>query len=367
MTKADFNAALRRKLDGISEADRKNILDYYDECIDDRMDEGASEEEAIAALGSVDELAAAVLADTPVTGLIPTVPPKQAHKSNTMPKNARVIEQAFRSLDAELHNCDLRFAPSGDGLCRVAYDGSTRFGKPEADVQGSRLVIRFEPTASKWVDRITGWLEDSGERRVTVFLPEREYEDVRVELDCGDCDLEAGLRFEIADLRSKSGDIRCAAAIREMLRIGTASGDADVEGVACDGEIVLQSSSGDFSAQAIRCAKLRANSTSGDIKVRELDCGEAELRTISGDLTLEDAVVVRDLRLSTVSGDQRLSCRSAGSVTAVTVSGDIHARLGRRMQFSVSTVSGEVSVPASEPAGSPCRLKSVSGDITVHA
>ena len=112
MKRAEFNEALRRKLDGIAEADRKNILDYYNECIDDRMDEGASEEEAIAALGSVDELAAAVLADTPVTGLIPRVIPKRERSDSAPQADAQVIGQDFRSVDAELRSCDLRLAPS---------------------------------------------------------------------------------------------------------------------------------------------------------------------------------------------------------------------------------------------------------------
>ena len=60
MKKADFFDALRRGLAGLPEADAQNVLDYYGELIDDRVDEGMDEEAAVAALGSVDELAAAM-------------------------------------------------------------------------------------------------------------------------------------------------------------------------------------------------------------------------------------------------------------------------------------------------------------------
>ena len=70
MKKADFFDALRRSLADLPQGDAQNVLDYYGEFIDDRVDEGMDEEAAVAALGSVDELAAAVLADRPVTGLI---------------------------------------------------------------------------------------------------------------------------------------------------------------------------------------------------------------------------------------------------------------------------------------------------------
>ena len=367
MNRNEFNAALRRKLDGIAETDRKSILDYYNECIDDRMDDGASEEEAIAALGSLDELAAAVLADAPVTGLIPRVTPEESRSRRVSRKDAQVIEPGFRGLDVELANCDLRMALSEDRECRVAYDGSARFGLPEVAVRGDRLVIRNDPMSVKWRERITGWLEDSGERRVTVFLPAGDYDILRVHLDSGDCNLEAGLRFGTADLRSRSGDVTCAAEFRDTLHIETTSGDVDLRSLVCEGELTIQSSSGDVNAAAVRCGRLRANTASGDLEIRELGCDRAEIRTVSGDLQVENAAVSGDLRVQTVSGDLSLDCRKAGSISLVTVSGDIEARFAQRMQFAVSTVSGEVRVPASDSSGVPCSVRSVSGDILVRS
>lgn len=367
MTKAEFNAALRRKLDGISEADRKSILDYYDECINDRMDDGASEEEAVAALGSVDELAAAVLADTPVTGLIPHVTERRTNNSGFAPERAQVIEQDFFNVDVELTACDVRFVRSEDGICHVAFDGSKRFGLPVVTVRGNRLIVRNEARSIKWIDRITGWLEDSGERLVIVFLPAREYGDLRVQLDSGDCELTPDLQFMTADLRSKSGDVICAGRIRDTLRIETMSGDVKLERFACEGELILKSNSGDVEAKAIRCGSIRVNTISGDLDIEELISAQAELHTISGDLDAESAAVTGYLRAQTVSGDLDLGCRDAGSVNLITVSGDINARFAQQMQFTASTVSGDVRIPTSNPYGKPCAIKTVSGDITVRA
>ena len=47
MTKEGFLAQLRQQLWALPEADRQNSLDYYAEMIDDRMEEGLSEEEAV--------------------------------------------------------------------------------------------------------------------------------------------------------------------------------------------------------------------------------------------------------------------------------------------------------------------------------
>ena len=47
------------------EADIQNSLDYYSEMIDDRMEDGLSEEEAVAAIGDLDEIVSQILGEKP--------------------------------------------------------------------------------------------------------------------------------------------------------------------------------------------------------------------------------------------------------------------------------------------------------------
>ncbi len=58
MNKYEFLAAIREGLDGMEKSDIDRTLDYYREIIDDKMDNGLSEEEAIASLGSVKKIIA---------------------------------------------------------------------------------------------------------------------------------------------------------------------------------------------------------------------------------------------------------------------------------------------------------------------
>lgn len=63
MTKRKFLAKLKYNLYGLSRTDRQRSLDYYAEMIDDRMEEGMSEEEAVAGVGTPDEAAAQIFAE----------------------------------------------------------------------------------------------------------------------------------------------------------------------------------------------------------------------------------------------------------------------------------------------------------------
>ena len=70
MTKSDFVSALREHLSGLPEADIRRSTDYYSEIIEDRMEDGVDEQQAVAALGPIDEIASQILMDTPLTKLV---------------------------------------------------------------------------------------------------------------------------------------------------------------------------------------------------------------------------------------------------------------------------------------------------------
>ena len=70
MTKLEFITALYEKLSGLPLHEVEERVSFYAEMIDERMEEGLSEEEAVSAAGSVDEIAAQILADVPLTSLI---------------------------------------------------------------------------------------------------------------------------------------------------------------------------------------------------------------------------------------------------------------------------------------------------------
>lgn len=65
MNKTAFMDELCHLLKPLSKAERQQHIDYYNEMIDDRMEDGLSEEEAIAALGSAADIAAQILGESP--------------------------------------------------------------------------------------------------------------------------------------------------------------------------------------------------------------------------------------------------------------------------------------------------------------
>ena len=66
MSKQEFLAQLRKSLSGLPQEDIEERLRFYSEMIEDHIEEGLPEEEAVSAVGSVDEIAAQAVAEIPL-------------------------------------------------------------------------------------------------------------------------------------------------------------------------------------------------------------------------------------------------------------------------------------------------------------
>lgn len=70
MNKTEFIFELGKRLEGLPKEDIIEKLSFYGEMIDDRIEDGASEEEAIAGLGSPEKVAEEIIADYPLGKIV---------------------------------------------------------------------------------------------------------------------------------------------------------------------------------------------------------------------------------------------------------------------------------------------------------
>lgn len=70
MDKTQFLGELKRRLSGLPQSELDERLLFYSEMIDDRMEDGLTEEEAVAGIGCVDELVEQIMAEIPLSRLV---------------------------------------------------------------------------------------------------------------------------------------------------------------------------------------------------------------------------------------------------------------------------------------------------------
>lgn len=66
MRKQEFLDTLSARLSGLPKQDVEERLAFYSEMIDDRVDEGATEDDAVSQIGSVDGIAVQIVSDIPL-------------------------------------------------------------------------------------------------------------------------------------------------------------------------------------------------------------------------------------------------------------------------------------------------------------
>ena len=82
MNKQEFLNELRARLNGLPKNDIEERLAFYEEMINDRMDEGFSEEDAVDDIGTVDEIVEQIAKETPLVKLVKEkVRPKRSLKA----------------------------------------------------------------------------------------------------------------------------------------------------------------------------------------------------------------------------------------------------------------------------------------------
>ena len=72
MGKKEFLAALRRALRGLSARDIDGHCEFFEEIINDRMEDGLSEAAAVRSLGGVHKVAEQIISQTPLSKIVLT-------------------------------------------------------------------------------------------------------------------------------------------------------------------------------------------------------------------------------------------------------------------------------------------------------
>lgn len=210
------------------------------------------------------------------------------------------VEDTFKNISVEA-GCDVYVKPSEDGSCTVVCTDDEKI-RHSVIVENGTLTIKNEDDR-KWYEHIAfGFFLI--ESKITVYLPEQEY---------------------------------------ESFVIGTASGDVEVESCNADA-VTIKTASGDVGLESCNADTVTVETTSGEAALKDCMAGSLEIETTSGDVELEDC--------------------DADAIKIRTTSGDVNGVLLSEKRFTADTKGGEVDLPASASGGT-CDIKTKSGDIEI--
>lgn len=380
MTKSDFILALSEALVQLPGSARSRVLEYFEEMIDDRIESGMSEEEAVAAMGSVDEIVREVAPEAEKAQFMRAEESASKSGAESFEFRYPVENLVINSCSAKLHvfSGELPDGVTAKVDCKLSENEECVCG-----LENGTLKIKYRNQKQRGFSLRN--LFGCGNSSITVMLSNAAL--VRGEIAAGSGDIRLnGLVFtdslevgsasgnqDLLDvavhtrckLHAASGDITVKnLTCGEQLEMHTASGDVDLFDVRA-GKIDVGTASGDPTLGSIECDDLHVGTASGDADLRNIRSGAIDLGSASGDLTFADSNCTGAIEMNSTSGDieiRNISCD--GVITLHTISGDVNGKLMpvENYTFHARSRTGDVKIPYTNGS---CHVKisTTSGDI----
>ena len=271
-----------------------------------------------------------------------------------------VITETFDSILIETGNCAVNFEPFNGS--KDPYVDLREREKTRHSVLVEDGVLKIKMTDNRrWMDYIgifgMGW-----ERmEMTVHLPQKQYESLRITTDTGDIQIPEALVSKEILLRSSTGDIDCEGTAIDLLDCMTSTGDLFVR----DGAPVLtklQSSTGDLSVSGSMGKQIHMKTSTGEVNAENVETQSFTCSSSTGEVELERVLVEDYLQVFTTTGDVGIEDCDAGRVNIKTDTGDVNGHFLSPKWFDAHSDTGNVMVPDGRDGGE-CRIQSDTGNI----
>lgn len=215
--------------------------------------------------------------------------------------NTYEITDEFSSITIEDSTTDIIFVPSDNENCKVICREETKL-KHSVSVKNGVLTIGVTNTR-KWYDNVGISI---GGTKITVYLPESEYENLVIKTSTGD--------VEISDYYFDTIDI---------------------------------------------------SMSTGDVNLTDIECNSLVLTGSTGDVLLNNVIADTSIKIKRNTGDVKFVKCDAEEITVKVSTGDVNGSLLSDKIFVVDTSTGDVDVPNTTEGG-VCEITTSTGDIKIE-
>lgn len=317
---------------------REEIHDSFYEHFTEGNNNGLTDEEIIAELGSVEE----VMENIRDMGVKPLENGNDFNLNGMIDSVANALKESFGNISFSFRGSHRSSEAEKEGTFEipagcdhVLIDASGL----DMDVEvtpGDQLTYQFYPYSGLFSENLPD-LEVYCRENMIVF------EGVRAGSINASADLHVQLPPEIRNLF-----------------INSVGSDATVEELNLD-SLICHSASGDIEIQNTQAQSVTLRSTSGDIDIKDVESDKLEISCTSGDIDVINSLGL--LTVNSVSGDIDVRKHVGKEISLMAISGDIDFS-GNTEQMKIKTTSGDIDLDFDQPVIS-VSASTLSGDISL--
>ena len=377
MTKRNFLKELRSRLGQLSDVERDQVLLYWSEAIDDRLESGMTEEQVFSELESPDVIALRILSelhnsrtapdsivmnenndddddddDEKESGFDFHIPEIYMPETNiSMPSIPAIPELHIPEMKIpDIHIPEIKIPESkGDGwYVGIGTDGIGYCSSGDGAPKRRKLQAKAETVRELQIHDRNNRIElrPSSDGQLTVGWTENKYNKYDIIAENGVLTVTyraPGVLERIFNaMRREPVVVGVPAGYAGLVSANTVNGDIEAETLHLTGELKLQTTNGSISLEDIQAETVTASSTNGPMKAEQLQAQRLCLRTTNAKLKLEqaDAPVVD---LGTTNAKIDLESVRADTLTAGTSNSAISVDQIDALQVRLRTSNGSIS------------------------
>ena len=276
---------------------------------------------------------------------------KDAFKNNSLTQEVTkeyVLEDSFSKIDIDVVTADLTFKPAEDDKTKVVSVEKEKIHHT-AKVSNDTLVIR-EEDERKFYEK---WFGFMGRMKLTVYLPESTYSELKIELTTGDTLVEDTFTFDNQKIKSTTGNVKLTNVTGSSANIKVTTGSIILNNYNLSGGLDVDTTTGDFDFDNVRCSNAILHTTSGDYKLNDF--------IVTGDLDPNRP----NLDISGTSSEIIFKNCDAHNIKMKTTTGDIKGNFLTKKAIDADTTTGNVIVDSDRTVSDKCYAHTTTGDIDI--
>ena len=346
MNKNEYLITLAAKLQKLTDDPRKiypelkSMIEFYQEMVEDKIEDGMTEEEAVAAMETPDEIVERLkreFGEMAVEESAAEAPVQPAENSRVMRREYNPDKvNMVRVIDGDHSVKLLRGAQVA-----VNYEDDPN-GKYEVSLEGGVLTLKYTAEKRSFFRNIFGWRQKAAE--VTVELP-NGWEGI-ADIRTANAAVSASVAINELMMHTSNGTIVLEDTTIRRINGNTSNGALRLENVTC-GEMELGTSNGRIVAQDITGKTVKLTSGNASVNVHAATVNDLFIKSSNGGLRIED-VTGGKLHAQTSNGSVKVSGINAEDVTLISSNGSISGDIcGEMSDYAITskTSNGKNNLP----------------------
>ena len=269
------------------------------------------------------------------------------------------LGSAFNKFDIDLTVADLEFK-KGDAQ-KVVVD-ETKYDVHTVEVVDGTLKVKGESNR-KWYENIFNW-NWFDRVKVTVYMPEGNYEELKVKTATGNVTVPADYTFASLNIDIDTGNVNNKAKAVEDIKVKTSTGNITMDGVEAK-NMECKANTGDLKMKNITLSgDYTADTSTGDIDCENMNCQNFTSHSSTGHVEFKNVNVAKHVEIKNGTGHVKMTNSDAETLYVKTSTGSINLQLLTSKICQVKKSTGTPHYPVSTTGGL-CEVETSTGSVNI--